>query len=240
MEVIVSIRWNLPMKAAREGLVEGIRARPDWHDRRLELWKRYAMPSLLRQTYCGFEVWLHCDPKEKAQNAQLGEVLTDLRFKIVTDWGKHIREFCSKGKPEDPVLFCRMDSDDMYDRFLISHFCDSVDAMRRAGKEYIQPSQGYALNLQNMKIYRWVNPSPAFFAAPLKRQQAMHMAGGRHICHHGRVCEAAYPLNDRPLFCVTLHEHNVCNSPNIGWVKEEIAAAELANARTEYRISAQN
>lgn len=196
------------------------------------------MPSLLRQSHKNFSVWICCDPAEPSENEELSKTLADPRFQIITNWRNQVAELCFKGDPNDPLIFCRMDSDDMYGKRLIQTFNEKSIKVLDSGKNFLQPQSGYAYQILNRKIYRWENPSPAFFAVVMRRNQAERMARGPALYHHGHVREKALILNHEPMFCVTLHDVNICNLPRVSWLGEEITDSELETVRAEYGIAA--
>lgn len=75
---------------------------PEWHKRRLEMFKRFYLPSFMNQTNQDFNCLFRIDHTMPEQSIRdLQDVLPDSRFEIVKKWGD------LRGH-----IFVRMDSDD--------------------------------------------------------------------------------------------------------------------------------
>lgn len=238
MDVVVLVRWNIPINSQKSHLMTNTRYRQNWHKNRLFIWQTFSMPSLMRQIHENFKVWLFCDPENPDENSMLCETFPDLRFEIIVDWRKRIDRFKSSGNACDPVMFCRMDSDDAYHSHLLSIFSSEANEAKQNCKKYIQPAQGYCLDFASGRIFQWINPSPAIFATIIKRDESDKMPGGRFIRNHTQVNREALMIDGKPLFAIGLHENNIWNMPNSPWVRKEITGSELETVRAEYGIAA--
>jgi len=196
MRTVISIRWNLPI---RQGSCR--RDDPRWHKSRLDLFGRYCAPSLLRQTVGDWEVRLYCAAALPEQNEALAKVLPDARFQVVP-----------MAVGEHPIitdaLVIRLDSDDMLHPEAIAVFREAA-ASADPKIWWLQPKHGYAYAVREQTLYRWRHPVPAVFAAvvrPGRKQMLPHMG------HHARLPAAASIRLERDdLYCISLHETNVCN-----------------------------
>ena len=238
IKVIVIIPWNLPILS---GFMDGVeRARneiskPDWFQRRLDIWKRYTMPSLVRQSFQYFQAFLLCDPTTVEQNAILQSTFNDSRFQIINgSLYQLIDQLYVEDCPDDLIVCCRIDSDDMYHPNLLMEFFRRLGEVKD-GKIYIQPMHGYALNILTQKVYRWVNPSPAFLCCPAQRRD-LKSSIDVIWCDHGQVAAKSVHITRQPMFCVTLNGLNVFNTADCSWVGEEIVGNELDQVKRDYTL----
>jgi hypothetical protein len=236
--IYVSVRWNLEYADSKYlKKIKKMQASDAWEKARLDIWKRYTMPSLLRQTHREFEVLLLCDPAKKGQNKRLAETLTDRRFRIITDWEDMRRQIYDGGKFDDTIMICRLDSDDMYHPKFIETFIEWEPKATVKNKAFIQAMTGYGLNTQSGAICEWNNPSPPFFAILRKRWTMWKdLPGGQGIAHHGKLETRAFRLSGPELFCVTMHGMNICNRPGVSWVGRAIKGEELERVKADYGI----
>lgn len=230
----VLIRWNLPVSAKYAGKVSKMQLN-GWHGKRLDIWQKYAMPSLIRQNYRDFKVWLICDPCRKEENSELQKTLTDPRFKIVTDFDSQIDRLAKRGNLSDQIIFARMDSDDMAHPEMLWRFRELADNGNINGRRFIQALGGYAYHLPSGNLYQWNHDSPPFFAT-FRARAWIHSCfpQGPAIINHKKVKDIAAYFAGGTLFCVTLSDTNICNSIRASWLGEKIKGRELEEAKRDY------
>lgn len=225
MRVIFRVTWNLFFAGRPE--THSQRKRLTWYQARWRLWKKYTEPSLLRQTYGAFNVWLLCDPMLKQLTDWMIRKLPDDRFRVVYNHNEAARAVAS-GKP-DKIIYARIDNDDIL----------APDAVRRlvaasdSSSEYIQFAEGYVLDTSSGRIWESNNPSPAILAKV--GDWRMMARGAPAMLHHGKVCDVALRLPS-PAFCITVHGNNVCNRATGNWIKREIVGKEKERVYAEYGL----
>lgn len=241
-KVYVVVKWNLNLSGSKyDDRIRALRSSDEWELTRLELWKKFTVPSLCRQRHTDFDVLVMCDPKETEQNERLARTFPDPRFHVVSEW-KKFRETISRiGLPGEKVLFCRIDSDDMYHRNTIHNFIEAIPEAWVVDRRYIQAMSGYCLIVETGKIHRWNNPTPPFFCAIRTRAELRReFPAGPGIVNHSTLASDSYHLKDEPLFCVTVNGSNICNRTSVAWIGEEIHGAEEFKVRKDYGISFDN
>jgi len=219
---IVRVNWNQSYTNRPETLPQ--LTDPAWYDYRWDLWKRYTEPSLLRQTYGDFDVWLICDKELANFTRFMDRSLPDRRFKVVYDRNAAARELIG-----DRFIFARLDNDDMYCDTALQEFNDC-----ETESEYIQFADGWAYDHETGRLFEWVNPSPAFLCK----------VGGPNMCErrfpymlpHGQVAEVAHMIRGHK-FVVVVHGNNVCNNVRGRFIGKEVEGSEKQGVLREYHIT---
>lgn len=237
-KVFVAVPWNIPITPTAVGFAraQSMLAQADWFERRLDIWTRYSMPSLARQSYQDFVVYVLCDPVTAVQNDKLQSTFIDKRFRLVNgSMYQVVDQLMKEGSPEDLFVCGRMDSDDMYHGDLLGEFVRLIPEAQRLGKPFIQAACGYALNLESRKVYRWNNPTPSFLCCLVQRKLLLSSIT-TIWCDHGKVAVQAVRIMPRPLFCVTMNGLNIFNVSTCCWVGEEVIGAELEQVKKDYGL----
>ena len=248
-EIYVLVRWNVDFtkdaasNSKYHQRIRDMRATKEWEKRRIAVWKRYTMPSLLRQTYQNFRVILLCDGSKRDEWDNLIETLPQDRniFGLLgtEHWNEWREMLLDNGDEYDRIMFCRLDSDDMYHFTAINKFVVAVREKDRKGKTHIQAMKGYGYDLVSRTVHRWANPSPPFFCVVVDRRDLeKDLSGSMGIAHHGKLGRRAYRIQDEALFCVTINGTNICNRSSVPWKKERIEGSELDLVRKDYGLNA--
>ena len=149
--LVIHTMFNLPFGCARRDL-----SAPDWIDARVDIYLRFTVGSLARQTDQAFVIWLDC--REGSQNdlAPHLPALTSAGVSVTFDRGRRL--LAGLFEQSDILFVTRLDSDDMY----------SPDAIRiirelhgdgRASQFY----GGYVYDAAIGHVFRVMRRSPPFY-----------------------------------------------------------------------------
>jgi len=204
----------------------------EWFAGRIEIFKKYCVPSLQKQTNQDFIHWICFRPEEKDNplTIKLGEYLDSIKYKyIFTFHGQPFRDDkksdlslrerlkCSlddvskliKGK--DYVLFSVIDSDDMYRK-------DYIELVQKEPYEYkkaLIAVQGFILNDDTGELADWNHPScppyyTIFFPIEVFKDPDKHLAYYYPFVSHEDIL-IVFKCKQLPdyMYCCTTHSGNI-------------------------------
>lgn len=169
-----------------------------WTTARLGLWRRFTLPSILRQEHPAFEYWMVCDRSLDHLVRPHLEAIGEPLVRIVYDDAK---EQALQQLPDDAgYALVRVDSDDLYHPSAAGHF-----ATARAPRQFLQCNRGYAYDLRRSQLRRWNSRSSPFFGAIYREQRGDRdrWRGGNHT----KIASRATVLPPG-LFMVLCHADN--------------------------------
>lgn len=198
MRVIVRIRWDRmwPAEDGSDRFPE--RCTAAWQQRRWELFTRFTLPSLQRQTHDDWEAWLLAD----LANANWHAPMPHPRVFYVYDEKNWARDFGRE------AFVMRLDSDDMLAPGALAAL---LTAARSSTAEFAQLDTGVAWDLNARRLWYWKNPSPPFYGRAADLSEGLPDFG-----HHGKIrsrCEVV--TTEQPMFCVLLHGGNISNNDRV-------------------------
>lgn len=226
-KTIVRVNWNVRFR--RRPKTHAQRTNPDWYQYRWDLWKQYTEPSLLRQTYGDFEVWLRCDRKLRSFTRWMETSLPDKRFKVTYNWNINCR-FLAKSKPERVVMI-RIDNDDAYAADALETYHAAIPEL--GDKNTIQLAEGWVWDHKKNVLFESANPSPAFMA--LVGDWTMVKERFPAMGNHSEAQYTAHRVLGHKWLMV-VHGNNVCNRAFGGWVGRKVTGDERRSVLAEYGI----
>lgn len=232
MRAYIRIRWDVAWldEAGNDRFPQ--RKTEAWQRERWDLFMRYTLPSLQRQTHEDWVALLFCD-------YDLDRPIFDSGDKRVLWTPGYPDELCAVAGevPAETGYVMRMDSDDMLAAKAIETLIEHAPRLIRPpeGPLYSQLDTGAAYHPASDTVYSWPNPSPPFYG------RLWDMSSGRipEFGHHMKDRELARPIKtDDPMFCVVLHDLNICNKPSAQWCQPMLSAAREARTRELFGLPA--
>lgn len=188
----------------------------EWTARRVELFMRYNLPSILRQTHGDFFYVVLLDPALKHMTDACLPKISDPRVCYCYEDGptlERLREY-------DEVVLALIDNDDMYAR--------SAGALMMAcPSEWMYFKHGYALDTKRGRFHRYdtIGTGP-FFAHRLDpKTMTAFDRDKRHPTHKAVINFKPQELRAGQ-FCVVLHDRNTSSSVRMRYVLGAVKHAE--------------
>jgi hypothetical protein len=223
--IVLRINWNVHLTGPAAD--ENRRCDPAWHAQRRDLFLRYTLPSLQRQTEPDWQAWLRYDPALANLTDPLRVELREPRVRFICDTPAAIRELARTGPRH--LVFGRLDSDDLLHPGALARWSREPPGL-------VQFAYGYALDVRTGRLYEWDHPSSPFIA---RVGDASMLAGDLPDLggDHGRVHEIARRIADRRWYMVLLHETNLCNRIDRPWCRREVRGQEKHDLLRDFAIS---
>lgn len=203
-------RYNV----ASPGRWEEIRLRPNWLEKRYELFRDYCLPGIASQTRKDFEWILFFDTQTPADYiARMEELQVHFPFRIQKTDMFEMSDLCAQFMQEKTeaewLLTTRLDSDDV----LASDF---VERLRRhttpETKQNINFPNGFILSIKNDKLalYRDRDMSGPYASLMEPYSDEIQTIWGRH---HRQIDEMAPVIqaDENPAWLQVVHEDNISN-----------------------------
>jgi len=240
MLTILRINWDLFLTGPCAK--NDKRLRPEWQAHRLNLFTTYTLPSLIRQTMPNWRAWICCDPDLWPLHGPLADACAgDVRCRIVYDTTVAARDVCEYFPHAQPVLYGRIDSDDMFHPKALARW-EAEAARLDRGQEFLQFGDGYGIEVTTNgeparpltgRIYEWNHFSAAVLARVCR---VADFAGGPPDLggNHGKVHEFARRIDDGRYYAIALHGDNLCNQVRSRWVGPEVTGVRLAVVKKEF------
>jgi hypothetical protein len=190
-----------------------------WLRRRIELYKKYTLASLMSQTYQNFKIWLCC-------GEGLQDVMKPLKAEMpnaVFTYGEHFtngihREERFKMNGCDRVAIMRIDSDDVYRYTAIQTVREYMANLKVTDEPQVllyQVGYLYDINDQRLGIYR-KNSSPfhtLMFAVPDFMSPSRYYP--KFCGDHSKVADRyKFHVLPQKQFCVLVHGDNFSSTFN--------------------------
>jgi len=173
----------------------------DWVRRRIDLFERLTLPSLLNQRYRDFDIWLLCGEKYR-DITEAHEWHT--RIKVLYDHGKEI----VTNLKTDYLAVTRLDSDDLLHRNVMQEIKDNLILTDK--RECLVYRENYLWDMINGYIRIKKRRSPAFFTHifPKKIYRNWLAYANQHfIIHEDAGGRQNGTMELSPFHCVnTFHE----------------------------------
>lgn len=181
-----------------------------WTRRRVELFKRYNLPSILQQTYDDFYYVVLLDPELRHLTDQLLPNPVDERVLYTHVDGPTL----SKLWDYDEIVLALIDSDDMYAK-------TAGEVMMRCRDEWMYFKRGYALNERTGAVteYDTIHTGP-FFAWRRKAKDMLWFDRDKRHPTHKAVADRNPTELAAGQFCVLLHNVNTSSHPGMRYVKQ--------------------
>lgn len=203
-------RYNV----ATPGRWEDIRLRPNWLEKRYELFVDYCLPGIAAQTRKDFEWILFFDTQTPKEYLERMENLQKVfPFRIQTTDLFEMKDLCGHFMKEQGdgewLLTTRLDSDD-----ILSH--DFVERLRNVAKPGIHQNinfpNGFILSVKNGKLSLYKERDLSGPYASLMEPYSTHIQTiwGRH---HRRIDEMAPIIQEgeKPAWLQVIHDDNISN-----------------------------
>jgi hypothetical protein len=202
--VVVYTMFNLPFRSARHDAADSA-----WIAARIQIYLRFTVPSLLRQTDRDFRIWLDCRPGSENELAPHHAALAAAGVTSTFDRGRRLLAdiFARHGA----AYFTRIDSDDMYAP-------DAVELIRALQREAgaSQFHGGYVYEAATGRVFRVMRKSPPFYTLRFERGEIasasdiaamLRLPGGQR--GHNVVHDLFSPLRlPDARYCCVRHGHN--------------------------------
>jgi len=222
--IFLRIHWDLLLGGRSK---DERRKTAEWQAYRLDLFKRFTLPSLQAQSVKDWRAWLRCDPALEPLHGPLRELsATDSRVQIVYDANRKAQD--AAASRYDKVVFGRIDSDDML----------HPEALARWQVEHhglVQFGDGYGYDPRSGNLLEWNHPSSPFIAEVgdwTILERGMPGLGG----NHGQVYKLAKRIDDARWYMVICHGDNVCNRSGGAWCGRTIEGDERLAVLKTYNI----
>ena len=164
---------------------------PAWIRQRVQVYLRYTVPSLLRQTDKDFRIWLDCRPGSEPELKDCRLPLCEANVWCTFDRGRGLLELL---EDVSHVIEIRVDSDDM----LAPNIVEQAKALHLTQRAVMEPDRpggfeevdaiswhhGYVWLVGSNRFYRQTHPSPPFYSQRLERR------GGELVARYGENVEA--------------------------------------------------
>jgi len=222
--ILLRINWNVPILARPN---DTRRESPGWQRQRWDLFSRFVLPSLQRQTLTDWQAWLRCDPALRRLTDPMARRLRDPRVRLIYD----TPAACAVLAAQDPLRLVvgRLDSDDLLHPGALARWNQETEP------GLIQFGHGYALHLPSGRLYEWNHPSAPFIA---------HVGDGRLVAealpnfggNHGKVHLKARRIDDARWYMVLLHGTNLCNRLRESWRRRQLTGRERVTVLREFGV----
>jgi hypothetical protein len=190
-----------------------------WTEKRIEYFRKFNLPSILKQTHDDFLYMVIMDPSLRAMTEPIMPRV-DPRIVYVYDDPEGLEIL----KRFDEVVYALIDSDDMY-----SIYAGAI-MMQPGNAEWMTFRYGYAFDYFRGRLFHYdtIHNGP-FFAHRLDPKTMK--AFDREKRHPGHKSVAAYhPQELAPgNFCVLLHDRNTSSSPQMKHVSKIRADNKILN-----------
>jgi hypothetical protein len=200
----------------------------EWIARRIDLYLRYSVPSLRRQTVRDFIVWLDCRPGSERDLEAYLPALHEAGVRVTFDGGREL--LASFPGEVEHFYITRLDSDDLYAP-------DAIELISRLHGEHraSQFYRGYTYDLASGAIHRVARRSPPFYSLRFARDEASSsrdfskwLAPMGSMRGHNVVRDRLRPV---PLpdarFCCLRHDANAGQEPRGESVEAPYARREI-------------
>ena len=179
-----------------------------WVARRIDVYRRYTLHSLARQTDGDFTIWLDCREHTQEQLAPYLPSLTQAGVVVTFDRGRAL--LASLPNRCSHFYITRIDSDDMYGPDAIKQI-RRLHGAARASQFY----RGYIHDIFTNSIARIMLPSPPFYTLRFQRGEIvsaecvdeMLQFNGRRGHNTVRALFNPVPL-PHGRFCIVRHDQN--------------------------------
>ena len=206
MDHVILTRFNLPSP----GRERSIRDRPGWLESRVELFRRYCLPSVAAQTNASASWIIYFDPESPAwlkeqvdedgraghyvpryrEQVSRGELLDDIRQVV--------------GNPSGDLLTTNLDNDDA----LASDFCERLQmAHRHAGATAYFVVEGLVLSPEGLYLQRDSRNAFPSVRAPWEQATTCWSEWHTHLRRSMPVVE----IGGQPGWLQVVHGRNVSN-----------------------------
>ena len=203
--IILRIHWDLLLGGRSK---DERRKTAEWQAYRLDLFKRFTLPSLQAQTAVDWRAWLRCDPELVHLHGPLREMAAgDARIQIV--YNANSEAVLTATERPGRVVFGRIDSDDMLRP-------DALARWEMEGPGLVQFGDGYGLDPRTGSLWEWNHPSSPFIAEVGDWKMLGHGMPGLGG-NHGQVHKIARRIDDARWYMVLCHGDNVCNRAGGAW-----------------------
>jgi len=192
-----------------------------WTKRRIELFTKFNLPSIFKQTHDDFIYIVIMDPSLRAMTEPIMPKVDDRVVYVYDDLEglEILRQF-------NEVVYALIDSDDMY-----SIYAGAI-MMQPDNKEWMTFRYGYAFNYLTGQLFHYdtIFNGP-FFAHRLNPKTMKSF--DREKRHPGHKSVAAYHPQELSAgnFCVLLHDRNTSSHPGMKHVLKNRADNKILKER---------
>jgi len=204
---------------------------PEWLIGRIELFKKYTLPSLLNQTNRNFLHWISFrEPGEESneQVIKLKEYLTNLNYNFVFTYNgqPYIDDKIADNRTEDDrfrlslekikdiedsdwIYFTVLDSDDMFSKDVV----DEIQREKPAFKKALVYQKGYIYDDTTRKLADWDTESPPFYTIIYPTEVFVDAIKKREYVdafksHEDIIRFLHYKVLSKNKYCVVVHKNN--------------------------------
>jgi len=181
----------------------------EWTKKRLDIWRRFTLKSILNQDYKDFIYVLLLNPKLRLITDPLLPKLEDDRIIYSYEDEPLIRGL----QEYDELVMALLDSDDMY-----SH--DAGTLMMNCPGPWMYFKGGYALDMKRWRLYPYnTRGSGPFYAQLLPGNKLTHFNRTKHKPCHEDILKFKSVRLSNGKFCVGIHGRNTSSTmrmPHIG------------------------
>lgn len=196
---------------------------PAWIRRRVQVYLRYTVPSLLHQTDKDFRIWLDCRPNSQREVEACRIPLYRAGVWCTFDRGRSMLE--NLPDTVTHVVEIRVDSDDMLAPNIVEQ-AKALHLTRRmilkpdwsAGMEYLNAiswNHGYVWHVGSNRFLRQTHPSPPFYSQRLERR------GGELIGRFGENVETTGESHGRFVSRRNAYQVNHPHKPAFLWCRHD-------------------
>ncbi len=179
-----------------------------WTRRRVELFTRYNLPSILNQTYRDFVYVVLLDPALRRLTDPLLPKIDDERIIYCYEDGPVLDSLRIHGE----IVLALIDSDDMYSRM-------AGELMMACPGKWMYFKLGYALDERRGRVWHYdtIGTGP-FFARRINPATMERFDRDKRHPNHKAVLELRPQELPAGQFCVLLHDANTSSTPQMRYV----------------------
>ena len=198
----------------------------EWTERRIGLFNRFTLPSILNQRYEDFLFIVLLDPKLKHLTKPLLPSRPDNRV----IYCYRDKATLARVREHDEITFALIDGDDMYGR-------DAGLLMMACQDEWMYFRRGYALDVLSNQLFGYDTIGTGPFWA--QRIDPKRIRGfdreKRHPAHPNVILQNPTQLEDGN-FCVLIHDVNTSSRMGMKYVQDQVTGDQDRRLRQEYGI----
>jgi len=179
----------------------------EWTERRIELWRKFTLNSLLYQSTADWLYIVLLDPELRHLTDHLLP-RRDPRVVYCYDDGPALAQL----RAYDEIVLALIDGDDMYSRH-------AGQIMMASKAEWMYFKAGYAFELERRRLWRYdtIGSGP-FFARRLDPRGLTRFDRDKRHPTHKAVIGLSPEVMPGGHFCVLLHGHNTSSKPEMRYV----------------------